>query len=132
MKKVFSLLSICLVSICLFGCNKEDVDNSEVIPCLNNTLGGYISTENTTLEEVSLGLFTDKDDKVTEYRAGQTSEEDIYAIVETKSYEVSNDFELYFNGKFKEYQTYSKNNVYVYVHSNNGDIDLEDIKKCFE
>lgn len=129
LKKIFMLISLFLASICLFGCSNED--NTEIISCLKNEAGAYITSEISINTEVSLNTFTDKESKVKSYTSVRTSEEDIYAIVETSSSGVVKDFEKYFSDNYNNYYSYNENGVYVYIHNSLNEVNDKDIQKCF-
>ena len=149
MKKIFLLFIIILI---ITGCSSK-LDNSKennienkidetiiqenkkkMISCLENELGGYITTEKSEFKDIPLSEITNKEDKIQYYKGLQASSYDMYIIYENtpSEFEVLKDFELYISKKYSIYQKYSFNNgINVLIHNALNDINFKEIeRKC--
>ena len=109
-------------------------NKNKMIACLENELGGYITTENDELIDLSLDEITDKQDKIQYYKGIKANDNNMYVIYQNtpSEFEVIKDFDLYFSKKFPIYQKYLFNDeIYVFIHNANNDINFKEIQnKC--
>lgn len=120
---------------------KKNISNSDYIKfeqggpyttsnvnCLENVLGGYITSEKITPKEISLNEIVNVDIEKLEYSKVKITDNDlIYAIIKTsdeKTIEVVGD---YFNKKYNNYQSSKTNDgYYIYLYNGYNDFNLDD------
>ena len=145
------LFLIVLLVFIIVGCSNNennifDNDNYEVdetiiqenknkmISCLENGLGGYVTSEKNELSDLLLSEITVKEDKIQYYKGIKTNDNNMYVIYENtpSEFEVLKDFDLYFSKKYSIYQKYQFNNgINVLIHNALNDINFKEIeRKC--
>ena len=100
--------------------------------CLENILGGYITTEILIPEEKSLEEFIAFDkSKVKNSKVKITKNLGIYVIIETEDEEVLKKLDSYFKEKYQGYQKTGIEKYTCYVYNGHNDFNLkEDLKVC--
>lgn len=107
---------------------QEDVD---FFPCLENELGGYITSEKNNPQELSLDDITARQNQIT-YFKGLADGDNIYVIYQAKVYEpgFTKDFDIFFSKKFDVFQKYIFNDgTTILVHNLFNDIDFNKLAK---
>ena len=142
-KRLLTILLWLFIVIEISGCSKskqndnnernDQINQQEILSCLENELGSYIVTENATLKNLPLKEITDKEDKIAYYKGYVADANNMYVIYTgtiTYEYDVMKDFDLYFSEKFPVYQKYLFNNgIYILIHNTFNDIDFNALKK---
>lgn len=109
---------------------QEDVD---FFPCLENELGGYITSEKNNPQELSLDDITARQNQIT-YFKGLADGDNIYVIYQAKVYEsdFTKDFDMFFSKKFDVFQKYIfSDGTTILIHNPFNDVDFNKLsKKC--
>lgn len=109
---------------------QEDVD---FFPCLENELGGYITSEKNNPQGLSIDDITSRKNQIT-YFSGKSDGDNIYVIYQAKGYDsiFTKDFDMYFSNKFDVFQKYTfEDGTTILVHNPFNDIDFNKLaKKC--
>ncbi len=147
-KKLFTILLCGIMVLGITGCgtgkqrDKQQKENEnytkELVQCLENELVGYLTTEEDHLMEIPLSEIKAVDHNKIEYYKGSYASEhpdNRYVIVYPKNgtydFDVMKDFDQYFYSKFPVYQSDFVSSITIYVHSQNNDIDFNNIiNKC--
>lgn len=101
--------------------------------CLENILGGYITSEKIIPKEISLNDIIKVDAEKIEYSKVKITDNGlIYAIIKTNDENIIKTVDDYFTKKYNGYKkTKFDNNYLIYVYNKNTDFNLDnDLKVC--
>ena len=141
MKKHLYGLFIVIILFLISGCDNnrriEDKADEKILQCLVNELDGYILTENSNLNDISLSEISSKKDKISYFKGAYSDKENMYIILvennKTFDADVMKDFESYFLKKYSTYQRHiiGSEGISIYLHNNLNDIDFNELaNKC--
>ncbi len=121
------------IPVCRNNNDKNETTENSELSCLENLLGGYIVTENTSLVEEKLSSIIDVDDDLEDAilirGKNSNTETGISVIIKTEDDKIISDLDKYFSKNYAGYKSFVSGEYNIYLYNKTlSDKELNNLK----